>query len=113
MGQWIKNAEDAKVMDLKTLVSYEKGQIVSLTLTQQPGVGITLFAFDKEEGLGTHTAGGDALIQVLDGEAAITLDGKPYTVRAGESLIMPASTAHSVAAVTPMKMLLSVVRGMA
>ena len=75
MEKLIKNVEHAVPFELKELVQYETGKVVSLTLAQRPGVGITLFAFDEGEGVSTHAAPGDAMAVILDGRAEITLDG--------------------------------------
>ncbi len=110
MDKLIKNLEHAQPLVLKEQVSYEKGKVVSLTLAQQPGVGMTLFAFDAGEGVSTHAAPGDAMAYVLEGEAQITIDGVPHPVAAGGVIVMPSGIPHAVKAVTPFKMLLTVVK---
>lgn len=110
MEKLIQNLEHAQPFPLKEQVTYEAGKVVSLTLAQRPGVGITLFAFDAGEGVSTHAAPGDAMVHVLDGEAQITIDGVPHTVKEGEAIIMPAGIPHAVKAITPFKMLLTVVK---
>ena len=110
MEKLIKNLEHVKPLPLKEQVAYEPGQVVSLTLAQQPGVGMTLFAFDAGEGVSTHAAPGDAMVYVLEGEAQITIDGAPHSVTGGNAIILPAGIPHAVAAVTPFKMLLTVVK---
>ena len=110
MEQLIKNLDRAQPLPLKEQVAYETGKVVSLTLTQRPGVGMTLFAFDAGEGISTHAAPGDAMVYVLDGEAQITIGGAAHTVPAGSAIIMPAGIPHAVQARTPFKMLLTVVK---
>lgn len=110
MKEFIKNIEKSVPLNLKEIVGYEKGQTVSLTLAQQPGAGITLFAFDAGEGVGTHSAPGDAMVVALDGEALITIDGVENKVEEGGVIIMPANIPHAVKAVTPFKMLLVVIK---
>lgn len=106
----IKNIQFAEPVDLLDLVDYEDGRVVSRTLAQTPGVGVTLFAFDAGEGVSTHTAPGDAMVCVLDGEASIDIDGKQMTAVAGQVVVMPANVPHAVSAKKPFKMLLTVVR---
>ena len=106
----IRNLEHAVPFTVLDKVSYEPGQVVSLTLAQQPGVGMTLFAFDAGEGVSTHAAPGDAMAFILEGEAEITVDGKVNHVTAGQAIIMPAGIPHAVKAVTRFKMLLTVVK---
>lgn len=108
MGNIIKHIEDSTVLPLEDEVSYMPGQIVSKTLAQNEHRSLTLFAFDKGEEISTHDSEGDALVMVLDGEGRITIDGEEYYVKAGESILMPATIPHAVFAVTPFKMFLIV-----
>ena len=71
---------------------------------------MTVFSFDKGEGLSEHTAPFDALVQVLDGEAEVTISGKPNRVAAGEMIIMPAGQPHSLKALQRFKMALVMIR---
>jgi len=99
-----------KALELKNLVSYQDGSVVSKTLIDR-GIGtITLFSFDKGQGLSEHTAPFDAFVQVVDGEAEITISGAARTVRAGEIIIMPADKPHSLKAGERFKMLLVMIR---
>ena len=107
---FIKNIEFSEAQRLVDLVDYEEGRVVSRTFAQNPSLSLTLFAFDRGEGVSTHTAPGDAMLQVLDGEALVNIDGKEMTVGAGEVVVMPANIPHSVDAVQRFKMLLTVVK---
>ena len=106
----IKNIPFSEPHVLVNLVDYEKGRVVSRTFSQNDAVSVTLFAFDQGEGLSTHAAPGDAMAQVLDGEVSLTIGGKEVVARAGEVVVMPANIPHSVHAVKPFKMLLTVVK---
>ncbi|MBK5190688.1 MAG: cupin domain-containing protein [Methanosarcinales archaeon] len=106
----IKNVTFSEPQVIAELVDYDEGRVVSRTLAQNKCVSITLFAFDVGEGLSTHSAPGDAMVQVLDGEAAINIGGKELIVKAGEVVVMPADVAHSLDARKPFKMLLTVVK---
>lgn len=110
MEALVKHIPHAESFVLAEQVAYEAGQVVSLTLAQQPGVGITLFAFDAGEAISTHAAPGDAMATILEGTAQITIDGAPHTLKAGEAIVMPAGIPHSVQAVTACKMYLVVVK---
>lgn len=109
MAELIKNIEHAAVVDLRDLVAYQTGKVVSRTLAQTGGAGITLMAFDAGEGISTHAAGGDAMVTVLEGEAQITIDGNDYVVPAGHAIVMPAGVPHAVRAAQRFKMMLTVV----
>jgi quercetin dioxygenase-like cupin family protein len=106
----IKNIDFSEVHNLADLVDYEGGRVVSRTLAQNPTLSLTLFAFDAGEGVSTHTAPGDAMVHVLDGEAVVNIDGKEMTAEAGQVVVMPANVPHSVTAVQRFKMLLTVVK---
>ena len=106
----IKNIPFSEPHTLVDLVDYEKGKVVSLTFAQNEGLSLTLFAFDKGEGLSTHAASGDAMVQVLDGRVSLTIGGKEVIVKTGEVVVMPADIPHSVNAVESFKMLLTVVK---
>jgi len=101
-----------QALTLNTLVSYQDDAVVSKTLLDRKGVGtITLFSFAAGQGLSEHTAPFDAVVEIVDGEAEITIDGEAQTVVAGQLLIMPANHPHSLQAVKPFKMLLVMIRG--
>ncbi len=106
----IKNIEHAVPVELKNIIDYETGKVASMTLAQQPGAGITVMAFDKGESIASHAAPGDAMVQVLDGEAEITVGGIPHNVSAGQIIVMPKNVSHSLKATTRFKMLLTVVK---
>ncbi len=111
-GRFIKNIPFSEPQVLVDLVDYEEGRVVSRTFAQNTVMSLTLFAFDKGEGLSTHTAAGDAFVQVLDGEASITIGEKQIVVKAGEVVAMPANVPHALHAVQRFKMLLVVIKGM-
>lgn len=105
----IKNILHAEVVTLKDQVAYQPGQVVSRTLAQNDHVSITVFSFDKGEEISTHSSGGDAFVTCLDGVGRITIDGKPYELREGQSIVMPAGHPHAVFGTEQFKMLLVVV----
>lgn len=105
----MKNISKAEVMVLKDQVEYQSGQVVSRTLAQNPALSVTLFSFDKGEEISTHESGGDAFVTCLDGVGRITIDGKPYELHEGESIVMPAKHPHAVYGQEKFKMLLVVV----
>jgi quercetin dioxygenase-like cupin family protein len=99
-----------KRQKLVSLVEYSHDSIVSKTVLDTSAGTITLFAFDKGQKLSEHTAPYNAVVQVLDGSAKLTIGGKDVKVLAGEITIMPANVPHSVAAEERFKMLLTMIR---
>ncbi|HPJ72240.1 MAG TPA: cupin domain-containing protein, partial [bacterium] len=71
---------------------------------------VTVFAFDRGQGLSEHTSPYNALVCVVDGEAEITIDSVPVTVRSGELIVMPANRPHSLKALNKFKMMLIMIR---
>jgi quercetin dioxygenase-like cupin family protein len=98
------------VAALDGLIAYQPGSVVSRTLIDKPAGTVTLFAFDKGQGLSEHTAPYNALVQVIDGEVEITISGRPSRVKQGEILIMPADKPHALKAVSSFKMLLIMIK---
>lgn len=105
----LKNINKAEVLALKDQVGYQPGQVVSKTLVQNDAVSMTVFAFDKSEEISTHESGGDALVTCLDGVGRITIDGQPFELRQGDSIVMPAKHPHAVYGLEQFKMLLVVI----
>jgi len=99
-----------KVLRLTTLADYQAASVVSRTLINKKIGTVTFFAFAAGQGLSEHTAPYDAMVQVLEGEAEITISGQPLRVREGEMIIMPAHEPHALQAVTQFKMLLTMIR---
>ena len=94
----------------KDLAAYQKHSVVSKQILNKKAGSLTVFAFDKGEGLSEHTAPYDATVMILDGQADIRIDGKPHTLKKGEMIIMPAGVPHSLKAVQRFKMLLIMIR---
>lgn len=109
MKELIKNIELAKVFEMENLISYQEGQVVSRTLSQGKNLSLTLFAFDKGEEISSHSASGDALVYVLDGETEITIGDEKFNVKKGETIVMPAGIPHALLATEKFKMFLVVV----
>ncbi|HBP01372.1 MAG: Cupin 2 conserved barrel domain protein [Candidatus Moranbacteria bacterium GW2011_GWE1_49_15] len=91
---------------LRDDISYQDGSVVSKEVLKTEAGSVTLFAFDKGQGLSEHTAPFDVLVNVLDGEGEITISGKTHVLEAGEMIIMPANEPHSLMAQNRFKMLL-------
>jgi quercetin dioxygenase-like cupin family protein len=95
---------------LAGLVDYQEGAVVSRTVIAKQTGTVTVFAFDAGQSLSEHTAPYDAMVCALDGAGELTVSGKPFTLRAGEAVILPAHEPHSVKAIQKFKMLLVMIR---
>ena len=105
-----KSVAKGKAINLAGLVDYSTGSIVSRTLVDRKTGTITLFAFDRGQGLSEHTAPFDAVVQIVEGEGRLTVGGKSVRAKLGDFVIMPANVPHSVKAVRRFKMLLVMIR---
>nr|WP_054875529.1 cupin domain-containing protein [Oxobacter pfennigii] len=104
------NIPNAESVNLESLVEYQSGQLVSLIIAQLPNINVILFAIAQGaqgEAGNAHSATGDALLQILDGTAEITIGEKTFSVKKGESVVMPANVPHALEAKEQFKMLLT------
>jgi len=91
-------------------VEYATQAVVSKTVLKKETGNVTLFAFDKGEGLSEHTAPFDAMVHIIDGEAEIKIGGNPHTLKAGEAIIMPANIPHALKGIERFKMMLIMIK---
>ncbi len=105
-----KGLPAAQVAEALELVNYQDGAVVSREILKKPTGNVTLFAFDQDQGLSEHTAPFDALVQVLEGEAEITISGEPHELHGGEMILMPAGQPHALKALRRFKMILTMIR---
>lgn len=103
--------ETGKVFGLIHEIEYSDGGVVSKQILKNQAGNVTLFSFDQGQGLSEHSAPFDALVQVLDGEAEISIGGSPHLVKTGEMIVMPADIPHALYAVKRFKMLLTMIKG--
>ena len=106
----MSTAPKSEILNMAELVAYNEGSVVSRQITKADAGNVTLFAFDKDQELSEHTAPFDALVHVLDGETEIKISGKPFHLKTGDAIVMPADEPHAVKALTRFKMLLTMIR---
>jgi quercetin dioxygenase-like cupin family protein len=99
-----------QVTRLTDLADYQEGSIVSRTIIDKKTGTVSFFAFDEGQGLSEHTAPFDVLVYLLDGEAEVIISGKPFRLKGGEMLIMPAKDPHALKAIKRFKMILTMIR---
>ena len=98
------------VENLKEMIEYQEGSVVSKTIIDKQTGTVTLFAFGKGEGLSEHTAPFDAMVYIIDGQAEVTISGKQNRLEAGEMIIMPANEPHALKALEQFKMMLVMIK---
>ncbi len=106
----MKDDLKSKVLAIEELIDYQDGSVVSREIIRKETGTVTIFAFDKGEGLSEHTAPFDAMVQIIDGEAEITISGKKNHLKKGDMIIMPADEPHALYAVKKYKMILTMIR---
>ncbi len=92
-------------------IAYAEKSVVSKTILKKSTGNITLFAFDKGEGLAEHTTPHEALVQILDGKGEISIGGNPHHLQTGQCIVLPANIPHSVKASEKFKMMLTMIKG--
>jgi quercetin dioxygenase-like cupin family protein len=103
-------APKSEILHLAELVTYQDGSVVSRQITKADAGNVTLFAFDKDQELSEHTAPFDALVHILDGNAEVKISGKAFLLTTGDAIVMPANEPHALKALSPFKMLLTMIR---
>ena len=103
--------EKVTVLNLEQMIDYAEGGVVSKQVIKTDSGNLTLFSFDEGQGLTEHTSPYNAVVQVLDGQAEISINRQPHILKAGQTIIMPANVPHALHAIKRFKMLLSMVKG--
>ena len=102
--------DTSKIFSMDDSIEYTSGGVVSKLIVNSEGGNVTLFSFDKGQGLTEHSASYDALVQVIDGEVEIKIADEPYLLKRGDSIIMPANIPHALHAVESFKMILTMIK---
>ena len=106
----MSTAPKSQILKMSELAAYQEGSVVSRQITKADAGNVTLFAFDQGQELSEHTSPFDALVHLLDGQAEVRILGVPYILGTGDAIIMPADEPHALKALTPFKMLLTMIR---
>jgi quercetin dioxygenase-like cupin family protein len=103
-------APNSEILKFAEMIAYQDAAVVSRQIMKTEGGNITLFAFDQDQGLSEHTAPFDALVHILEGQAQVSISGRPFDLQAGDAVIMPANEPHALKATQKFKMLLTMIR---
>lgn len=106
----MSTAPKSQVLQIAEMAGYQAGAVVSRQITKADAGNVTLFAFDRDQGLSEHSAPYDALVHVLEGQAEVTISGQPFQLKMGDAIIMPAHEPHALKAIQKFKMLLTMIR---
>ena len=105
-----KEFDRATIFTLSDTINYAEGAIVSKTITKRAEGTVTLFAFDKEQGLSEHTTPFDAQVHIIDGTATVFIDKKAYLLHKDDFIVMPANIPHALEATEQFKMMLTMIK---
>ncbi len=103
--------EHSNVFRFPEKVDYSPEGIISKRVIDRPVGTVTLFSFDKDQRLSTHSAPYDAMLQVIEGSAEIVINDVPFSLGTGDTIIMPAGIPHAVTATEKFKMVLTMIKG--
>ena len=106
----VENKEVGQVFNLDSMLDYQEGSVVSRMLINKDIGTVTLFSFDKDQGLSEHTAPFDALVYVVDGKVDVTISKKSNILEKGQFIIMPAHEPHALTALERFKMMLIMIK---
>lgn len=107
---YIQKIAQQQVLNLKNQIPIDDDQVNSRTLVQREDLGVTLFSVATDQEIGGHSATGDAMVNLLSGQAEITIEDQTYTLKGGDTIVIPANARHSLYAVQGFQMLLIVVK---
>jgi quercetin dioxygenase-like cupin family protein len=99
-----------KIRKLIDMVDYQDGAVVSREIMNEKSGTVTVFAFDKGQGLSEHTAPFDAMVYLLEGEVEVTISGMPLLLRQGEMVVLPSNQPHALKAIKRFKMMLTMMK---
>jgi quercetin dioxygenase-like cupin family protein len=99
-----------EILSLDKILAYQDGSVVSRALINKNEGTVTLFSFDKNEGLSEHSAPFDALVYVFEGKAKITISAVDYILEKGQMITMPANEPHALNAIEKFKMMLIMIK---
>jgi quercetin dioxygenase-like cupin family protein len=105
-----KEFDRGKTFSLSNTIKYAEGAVVSKTITNRSEGTVTLFAFDKEQGLSEHTTPFDAQVHIIDGTATIYIDKNPFVLQKDDFIVMPANIPHALEATERFKMILTMIK---
>lgn len=102
--------EAPKKENLREMIAYQEGAVVSRTLLKKKSGMLTLFAFDAGQGLSEHTSPYEAWVHIIDGKALVTISDTEYHLEEGDIIALPAGEPHALWAEEPFKMTLFMIR---
>jgi nitric oxide dioxygenase len=92
------SASAGLALDLRGMMEFVKGGIVSKTLVETSEMEVDLFLLAEGQALSEHTSSRDAVVHILEGEGVVALGRMNHLAQAGYLYFIPANLPHSVEA---------------
>jgi len=102
--------EKAKTHIIVEIIEYMPNAVVSKTIIKKITGNITVSSFDAGEELPEKISPFDTYIQIIDGAAELTINNKPYMIKLGDGIIIPAHANHHFNANVQFKMISTVIK---
>ena len=105
-----KELEKLKPQMIVQVIQYMPNAVVSKTILKRITGNVTLSSFDVGEELPEKLSPYDTFVQIIDGQAEITVDDKMFTLKLGEGMIIPSHSLHHFHANQQFKMIATVIK---
>jgi quercetin dioxygenase-like cupin family protein len=102
--------EKSKVHIIVEIIEYVPNAVVSRTILKKATGNVTVSSFDAGEELAEKSSPFDNYIQIIDGNAELTIDGKAMQLKLGQGIIIPAHARHSFNADEQFKMVSTIIK---
>jgi quercetin dioxygenase-like cupin family protein len=92
------------------IIEYVPNAVVSRTIIKKTTGNITAMSFDEGEELSDKTIPFDTFVQIIDGEANVTIGKEQHKIKLGSGIIIPAHSLHRFNASKQFKMISTVIK---
>ncbi len=102
--------DKGKAQIIVELIEYEENEVVSKSIMKKTTGSINAMSFDTGEGLNEKVSPFDTYLQIIDGSAIISVNGKASKLHIGEGILIPAHASSHVEPNGRFKLLLTVIK---
>lgn len=108
----VKNSDvdKSKRFLLSEIIDYVPQSVVMKTLLYRSTGNVTVISFDSGQYLPENVSPFDTLLQIIEGQAEISIDGQSLTLETGEAIIVPAHSKNRISAKGRLKMMSTVIK---
>jgi quercetin dioxygenase-like cupin family protein len=102
--------EKNKAHIIVEIAEYIPNAVLSKTIIKRATGNITVLSLDAGEEMDERTSAFDIYVQIIDGEAEITISNKVFKLKLGEGIVIPAHSKHSFNANQKFKMISTIIK---